>query len=198
MKLLRIIPARAGPTLRHVSVRIFAPDHPRACGANADDLAVGLRVGGSSPRVRGQRRDGERYSRSCRISSPRVRGQRLEARAGGRLLRIIPARAGPTVCPSRRARWPPDHPRACGANAVDVSFDLGEVGSSPRVRGQRVSAVGDRAGPRIIPARAGPTVVIQLNHRQCADHPRACGANAGACGCLTVSLGSSPRVRGQP
>ena len=72
----RIIPARAGPTfLRGCKYPIYA-DHPRSCGAN-------------------QRRFRRRFFRCG--SSPLVRGQ-LRIVAGSRMhLRIIPARAGPTL-----------------------------------------------------------------------------------------------------
>ena len=71
----RIIPARAGPTVRsRISVQP-SPDHPRSCGANRPDRRRGESMSGSSPLVRGQQ------STSAQRMVPR---------------RIIPARAGPT------------------------------------------------------------------------------------------------------
>ena len=73
----RIIPAHAGQTGIHASLRHQRPDHPRACGANSAIQVAVLPVSGSSPRMRGKLR--------------RQRG-RLGAR------RIIPAHAGQTPC----------------------------------------------------------------------------------------------------
>ena len=72
----RIIPARAGPTWPQFLHWLTIVDHPRSCGANSVDDAVGHFMSGSSPLVRGQP--------PCRC------------RAVGRT-RIIPARAGPTI-----------------------------------------------------------------------------------------------------
>ena len=51
----------------------------------------------------------------------------------------------------------PDHPRACGANAVQGKGCPAVDGSSPRVRGKRAAIDGRHACIRIIPARAGQT-----------------------------------------
>ena len=71
----RIIPARAGPTRASCTRSNVRQDHPRSCGANYVTDLEGLKDCGSSSLVRGQQ---------VAISS-------LE-----RLIRIIPARAGPT------------------------------------------------------------------------------------------------------
>ena len=73
---LRIIPARAGQTGTSSVRHHRRPDHPRACGANQDVVAMNTNMIGSSPRVRGKR-------------NPKLR---LHARG-----RIIPARAGQTA-----------------------------------------------------------------------------------------------------
>ena len=91
----RIIPARAGPTRCGKSIYIAYPDHPRSCGANARrDVQVIPQYG----------------------SSPLVRGQLLKKRINTQNLRIIPARAGPTVAAAASPWACPDHPRSCGAN----------------------------------------------------------------------------------
>ena len=51
----RIIPARAGQTLRRHPRRFRQTDHPRACGANGVDTPERAASAGSSPRVRGKR-----------------------------------------------------------------------------------------------------------------------------------------------
>ena len=72
------------------------------------------------------------------------------------------------------------------------------VGSSPRVRGKRETALDKALTLRIIPARAGQTSPRCSALRAGPDHPRACGANM--CGSLPLRgpAGSSPRVRGKP
>ena len=71
----RIIPARAGPTYRQIDDPKSDSDHPRSCGANADNL---------------------RYRRLHPGSSPLVRGQLVFVATANMMRRIIPARAGPT------------------------------------------------------------------------------------------------------
>ena len=173
---LRIIPARAGQTTRPPWRERPSPDHPRACGANGFIPGGGTRLDGSSPRVRGKPSSGNFISIN---------------------LRIIPARAGQTRSTCSRRTVRPDHPRACGANQVEVAPFEPVSGSSPRVRGKLVGSRSTVSSPRIIPARAGQTRRWARCRYNRSDHPRACGANAliQDRGCGVV--GSSPRVRGK-
>ena len=50
-----IIPAHAGQTGQHFLIALYAPDHPRACGANVAGRSEVVLVIGSSPRMRGKR-----------------------------------------------------------------------------------------------------------------------------------------------
>ena len=111
----RIIPARAGPTWPQFLHWLTIVDHPRSCGANSVDDAVGHFMSGSSPLVRGQR--GRAWPAHHRE-------------------RIIPARAGPTA--AYFCTWPEasDHPRSCGANNWLLENTPFMSGSSPLVRGQ--------------------------------------------------------------
>ena len=93
----RIIPARAGPTWPRCGTRPRRPDHPRSCGANQAIRVVVISGNGSSPLVRGQL--GLVFYRYV-------------------ALRIIPARAGPTLFIAAAPMVVPDHPRSCGANGV--------------------------------------------------------------------------------
>ena len=111
----RIIPAHAGQTVCLMRVRVQVTDHPRACGANGTVNGVNQRQHGSSPRMRGKRR------RHGRIS--------------GRP-RIIPAHAGQTRGGGLSFISVPDHPRACGANAMLRYRCSFRCGSSPRMRGK--------------------------------------------------------------
>ena len=152
-----IIPARAGPTTRCITVLILRTDHPRSCGANGVVAPSPYMASGSSPLVRGQP-----------ASRARCRGAR----------RIIPARAGPTQPFILFHFFVPDHPRSCGANELILVPHTSRAGSSPLVRGQRSSPQwrapvrsdhprscgannqynnNEPFSFRIIPARAGPT-----------------------------------------
>ena len=96
----RIIPARAGQTPRTARTPYPTSDHPRACGANDNELTVKNGNNGSSPRVRGK---------------PTF----MAVNNGS--ARIIPARAGQTSTRPEIGRPLPDHPRACGANLIASS-----------------------------------------------------------------------------
>ena len=172
----RIIPARAGPTRSPQGRPCSWADHPRACGAN---------------------RTGPHDHFTLLGSSPRVRGQRRQAIHASRRRRIIPARAGPTSHPPSTCRCRTDHPRACGANLLEDLGGGGLRGSSPRVRGQRNVRMCVWTTVRIIPARAGPTERTLRRPQYDADHPRACGANTLLASAPVMAVGSSPRVRGQ-
>ena len=91
-----IIPAHAGLTRLYTDPESSSRDHPRACGAHRIKRLRRMKRPGSSPRMRGSHRGRE--------DAPRHRG-------------IIPAHAGLTPRPRRRASSPRDHPRACGAHA---------------------------------------------------------------------------------
>ena len=132
----RLIPARAGKTGPPSPPTRPAKAHPRACGENSKAAAIGSRLNGSSPRVRGK------------------------PGAGGPLGgfgRLIPARAGKTPPRRRQPRPPRAHPRACGENDLPKGgIDLG-LGSSPRVRGKLFRECTGASHHGLIPARAGKT-----------------------------------------
>ena len=134
----RIIPARAGQTVWRSTRSRRPADHPRACGANLCWRAPMSAVRGSSPRVRGKRTTQVPHMQAARI---------------------IPARAGQTQYSRLFRRARPDHPRACGANSAMAASIIWVSGSSPRVRGKRRQGREARRQRRIIPARAGQTLV---------------------------------------
>ena len=110
-----LIPARAGKTSSRASSPPSAWAHPRACGENKTQVLKAHFGDGSSPRVRGK------------PDRQRRRRQRQ---------RLIPARAGKTPIDPVPARTPGAHPRACGENIAPIAAQIGEAGSSPRVRGK--------------------------------------------------------------
>ncbi len=91
-----------------------------------------------------------------------------------------------------------DHPRGCGAHSRVKRPTTIAWGSSPRVRGSLLDAVGRLVRLRIIPAGAGLTEIHHRESRASGDHPRGCGAHLSALYCGTIGEGSSPRVRGSP
>ena len=173
---LRIIPARAGQTVGGSCNPCSCPDHPRACGANLQEIAGTCPVPGSSPRVRGKRVVRDRVTI---------------------LPRIIPARAGQTTRGDGITHSRSDHPRACGANYRASPQTNHRNGSSPRVRGKLPVTWFLPLELRIIPARAGQTTARGLSCKGRPDHPRACGANDEPRADWPDSCGSSPRVRGK-
>ena len=173
----RIIPARAGPTMKLQRLLYFTSDHPRSCGANLFAVFFELSSAGSSPLVRGQRGIASR---------------------SGHQHRIIPARAGPTSAYAMRTGATQDHPRSCGANVVHGFVFLSPCGSSPLVRGQPAKSWPSPCPRRIIPARAGPTTLRIFGSVISPDHPRSCGANPTVTASGAHTCGSSPLVRGQP
>ena len=138
----RIIPARAGFTLREAAGLRRAPDHPRSRGVYGRVSTTASASGGSSPLARGLHHAGGAKS------------------AGGG---IIPARAGFTGAAGTPPWRGPDHPRSRGVYAYGSYEEYGVRGSSPLARGLPPRA-GGRHGPRrIIPARAGFTLADPWN-----------------------------------
>ena len=56
----RLIPAHAGKTRIGEAIHSSGRAHPRACGENPRPMWIGIRVLGSSPRMRGKREPGGR------------------------------------------------------------------------------------------------------------------------------------------
>ncbi len=172
----RIIPAHAGQTSIRSRPARTCPDHPRACGANANWI---------------------RLSCPPRGSSPRMRGKHVLPYSGTAQGRIIPAHAGQTRIASTEVTYRPDHPRACGANHASHVFGRFNHGSSPRMRGKRRCQSAGRTCGRIIPAHAGQTDSYAHCFFDGSDHPRACGANSTRYNARHMPTGSSPRMRGK-
>ena len=110
----RLIPARAGNTMRALPPRRPSAAHPRSRGEHADTPAAPVNVTGSSPLARGTQ-------------------QRLHLIQ--RCVRLIPARAGNTTCRVIRIITPPAHPRSRGEHPYWCSLLKSPFGSSPLARG---------------------------------------------------------------
>ena len=165
---------------------------------------------------------GEHYQLHClrnpdRGSSPRVRGTLDVQNVGRGLGGIIPACAGNTNALLKPLAPKRDHPRVCGEHTIPQIFlveiardhprvcgehaeDLHErhifQGSSPRVRGTRLSAWSWPTMAGIIPACAGNTGSTSTGSTPPGDHPRVCGEHTLMYRWARMYVGSSPRVRG--
>ena len=170
-----IIPARAGFTQPRGGPRSTRRDHPRSRGVYQYETVAVTPTQGSSPLARGLHHA--------------VRG-RTEG------LRIIPARAGFTVCQADDggASW--DHPRSRGVYAARTRPHSRRTGSSPLARGLLARGPQGAFGPGIIPARAGFTSPAQGPGCAQGDHPRSRGVYPSHCPAVAAILGSSPLARG--
>ena len=149
-----IIPAYAGSTWRSPRTRSSARDHPRVCGEHGAMSSPEKGFMGSSPRMRGAPRRGQR----------RLRPQG-----------IIPAYAGSTSPPPGSCAACRDHPRVCGEHQrMNVRHEL-RRGSSPRMRGAHRVRYHVQRGRGIIPAYAGSTRWHSSSGPRRRDHPRVCG-----------------------
>ena len=132
----RIIPARAGFTMRPIITSAFQKDHPRSRGVYQECESCDDDDSGSSPLARGLRDSGTRG-----LVCPR----------------IIPARAGFTYFAQKAIDEPGDHPRSRGVYKIAGENVDNVEGSSPLARGLREYRCRGVGGRRIIPARAGFT-----------------------------------------
>ena len=111
--------------------------------------------------------------------------------------RLIPAYAGKTRLFPTVARFIRAHPRVCGENKRYARMKVFEAGSSPRVRGKRISMYPSIAATGLIPACAGKTSSWAWGAAPMTAHPRVCGENTSKLAANGVKGGSSPRVRGK-
>ena len=211
-----IIPARAGFTAGGARPRRIQQDHPRSRGVYSGPRAPAAARPGSSPLARGLRprprpRSGGRedhprsrgvYGLSRRAtsrligSSPLARG--LQAPQGQQALqvRIIPARAGFTSWTITRTGAWTDHPRSRGVYMRPGTSTSPAGGSSPLARGLRPRDRAPITGRRIIPARAGFTLIAGREPPPHGDHPRSRGVYRSRWGRPGTRRGSSPLARG--
>ena len=90
-----------------------------------------------------------------------------------------------------------DHPRGCGENHCVSFFSKLLMGSPPRMRGKRTSAVGGGGCAGITPADAGKTLSDVDRDGNKKDHPRGCGENCSGQAQSVHPAGSPPRMRGK-
>ena len=129
-------------------------------------------------------------------SSPRLRGALGMWRSEIQTLRLIPASAGSTDWPPMPRRSRSAHPRVCGEHEAREIARRVFGGSSPRLRGARLSwrCQKDRFG--LIPASAGSTGGSMSPAGGLGAHPRVCGEHHERIHSGSLDGGSSPRLRG--
>ena len=171
----RIIPARAGFTVRSRPRGCSPGDHPRSRGVYDGALGNLIFKHGSSPLARGLR------------AAP----WRLPP-AG----RIIPARAGFTSGGGSLGGCRADHPRSRGVYGGNTTHPPRPAGSSPLARGLLENGCLQSTAPGIIPARAGFTLRVDHSHDAGQDHPRSRGVYIDGLGERLHVGGSSPLARG--
>ena len=111
-------------------------------------------------------------------SSPHVRGARHAIFVEFELDGIIPACAGSTPRHGSSPACHRDHPRMCGEHTKELAIGECTVGSSPHVRGARLTLSTQPPATGIIPACAGSTPLLARIR--------------------PIQQGSSPHVRGAP
>mgnify|MGYP001691098853 CR=1 FL=1 len=215
----RIIPARAGFTLRRVDAGDSCQDHPRSRGVYEDEVCVPACAGRIIPARAGFTPDSRRsasaqqdhprsrgvypmvWNAGCTTlgSSPLARGLPAHRRGPHHPRRIIPARAGFTHHRRRRRAVRTDHPRSRGVYARKIHRIATGRGSSPLARGLPVLLRGERPMTRIIPARAGFTdaalrTLVRAETGAEGSSPLARGLQREKI--MTATIGSSPLARG--
>ena len=133
---------------------------------------------------------------SLRGSSPLARGLPAHNVLVDNLPRIIPARAGFTACRNPFFGPDRDHPRSRGVYRSEWRRGVPLEGSSPLARGLLKVSIGLGGFSRIIPARAGFTIVNTQYRTPVSDHPRSRGVYPARFYRAAYFVGSSPLARG--
>ena len=110
-------------------------------------------------------------------SPPRVREKHIVNQVCHFRTRITPACAGKTTFSAFAFMIPRDHPRVCGKNSANLSGQLANLGSPPRVREKLNDSEYSVKALRITPACAGKTPPRTSHSVNGRDHPRVCGKN---------------------
>ena len=194
---VRFIPARAGKTTTKKRSTPIKTAHPRAGGENSSAAHRNAVHVGSSPRGRGKRASAKVTTSLSRL---------IPARAGktrSRVLRMLrgwahpraggeddslpgctsgwegssPRGRGKKLPMSRAIASAAAHPRAGGENFRSFNHVANAPGSSPRGRGKHCVKLCICLIVRLIPARAGKTVLTTYRLLPIRAHPRAGGEN---------------------
>ena len=149
--------------------------YPRACGGTGRWGSTTCTTMGLSPRVRGNHNHvGHQNSRH----------------------RSIPARAGEPSAPIADRKGNTVYPRACGGTRYIPDNPPGQLGLSPRVRGNHSFMSILSKAIESIPARAGEPSLANDVRGLIWVYPRACGGTPDVSHREIKEVGLSPRVRG--
>ena len=85
----------------------------------------------------------------------------------------------------------------CGEKSEAIALSLTVQGSPPRMRGKVLDTVIEHAFDGITPAYAGKSVRTCAVQSRDRDHLRVCGEKQAQMGCIQLSLGSPPPMRGK-
>ena len=171
------IPACAGEPMDDLFELVNRMVYPRVCGGTSGPVPAAKSMVGLSPRVRGN----------------------LRASASGKVYgRSIPACAREPATP----RLPPlrvsVYPRVCGGTLRVRPGNVGRVGLSPRVRGNRGGSRPCPVSMGSIPACAGEPRGRVIRDNPPRVYPRVCGGTGYEQNLVEGLPGLSPRVRGNP
>ena len=159
-----------------------------------------------------------RLTRNTRGLSPRVRGNRCLVFHSVKAHRSIPAGAGEPSETKLGPLWLKVYPRGCGGTTKEDLTDMLSRGLSPRVRGNHPfwpsyhiegGSIPAGAGNRMkeeqreygigsIPAGAGEPRPNTDPSSKDTVYPRGCGGTNRTVDPMSVAVGLSPRVRGNP
>ena len=169
------IPAGAGEPRRTARSRRRIWVYPRGCGGTGRRGRGRVPESGLSPRVRG---------------NPRRRP------AGQEPSGSIPAGAGEPARECRCGASARVYPRGCGGTRLASGTVASVPGLSPRVRGNHPHVRAARSVERSIPAGAGEPLRGFRSNPPSRVYPRGCGGTHVSSDVRIVSMGLSPRVRG--
>ena len=130
-------------------------------------------------------------------SPPHTRGKGYGARNDISQERITPAHAGKRSSVSSSVWQCRDHPRTRGEKFAIKSTNANELGSPPHTQGKATETISSISAPRITPAHAGKSLVVNFNFYNPQDHPRTRGEKELTLDENARSEGSPPHTRGK-
>ena len=149
-----LIPTYAGNTCTDPAGNVLSRAHPHVCGEHSQCTFNHCRVWGSSPRMRGT-----------------LTVVELLATGNG----LIPTYAGNTRGMTMELTPGRAHPHVCGEHALLENLALKALGSSPRMRGTRITPPGSGSPIGFIPTYAGNTLSRRWAFSRFWAHPHVCG-----------------------
>ena len=108
----------------------------------------------------------------------------------------IPAHAGEPARRATASTLTKVYPRACGGTERVGPAPDGDMGLSPRMRGNHGTAVANQILERSIPAHAGEPRTVSRSNENTGVYPRACGGTGWEFWNKRFPDGLSPRMRG--